>query len=270
MPGLESDPAQPDTEIFTRTLEIGKSSHDLTMKIADNAVAASVVGNPMAKVVMDPAKTTLRIPASITPTAIKVLISGGAQEKLKSFAATSSPPVALRPLTRGGPGVWPEGLKTHVAPPKADGPFEIDVLTHPASNPWNSRMRLSGFDFFAGGRRAAVCDWDGDVWSVEGLDDPSKTLSWRRIASGLFQPLGLKIVDGQIYIGCRDQIVILRDCNGDGETDYYRVLQRRPSGHRAFPRIRDGPPNRRARGTSTTPRQPATARQRLCRSTERS
>ena len=43
----------------------------------------------------------------------------------------------------------------------------------------------------------------------------------RRIASGLFQPLGVKIVAGQIYVGCRDQIVCLRDLNGDGETDFY-------------------------------------------------
>ena len=37
----------------------------------------------------------------------------------------------------------------------------------------------------------------------------------------LFQPLGVKIVDGEIYVTCRDQIVILRDLNGDGETDFY-------------------------------------------------
>ena len=29
------------------------------------------------------------------------------------------------------------------------------------------------------------------------------------------------MVDGQIYVTCRDQIVILRDSNGDGETDFY-------------------------------------------------
>jgi hypothetical protein len=46
-------------------------------------------------------------------------------------------------------------------------------------------------------------------------------MTWRRIASGLFQPLGLKVVDGQIYVGCRDAIVRLHDCNGDGEIDYY-------------------------------------------------
>ncbi|MEX2560051.1 MAG: heme-binding protein, partial [Pirellulales bacterium] len=45
--------------------------------------------------------------------------------------------------------------------------------------------------------------------------------TWQRIASGLFQPLGLKIVGGLVHVTCRDQIVILRDLNGDGETDFY-------------------------------------------------
>ncbi len=56
---------------------------------------------------------------------------------------------------------------------------------------------------------------------MHGIDNPQNKLRWQRIASGLFQPLGLKIVDGQIYVCCRDQIVRLHDLNGDGETDFY-------------------------------------------------
>src|SRR5207248_10768459 len=47
------------------------------------------------------------------------------------------------------------------------------------------------------------------------------SLTWQRIASGLFQPLGLKIVNGKIHVTCRDQLVILHDFNGDEETDFY-------------------------------------------------
>ena len=32
---------------------------------------------------------------------------------------------------------------------------------------------------------------------------------------------GLKIVKGRILVTCRDQIVLLNDLNGDGETDFY-------------------------------------------------
>ena len=43
----------------------------------------------------------------------------------------------------------------------------------------------------------------------------------RRIASGGFENLGLKIVDGLIYTVGRDEITRYHDLNGDGETDYY-------------------------------------------------
>jgi hypothetical protein len=85
-------------------------------------------------------------------------------------------------------------------------------------------MRFTGFDFFPGGKSLAACTWDGDVWLVRGVDDLGGELTWRRVASGLFQPLGVRVVDGQIHVGCRDQIVILRDTNGDGETDFYECF----------------------------------------------
>ena len=97
----------------------------------------------------------------------------------------------------------------------------MDVLTLPDSNPWLCQVRPSSFDFLPDGKSAAVCTWDGDVWIVGGLDRPAQGLTWRRIAAGLFQPLGLKVIDGQVYLGCRDQVVRLRDLNGDGEADFY-------------------------------------------------
>ena len=67
-----------------------------------------------------------------------------------------------------------------------------------------------------------ICSWDGDVWTGDGASRrPSGTLTWRRIASGLFQPLGIKVVDGVIHVGCRDRIVTLVDIDGDGMTDRY-------------------------------------------------
>ena len=140
-------------------------------------------------------------------------------------------PLDLATKIQGGPTRWPEVLKTKAKLQETEGPFAVDVLDYPADNPWFCRMRLTGFDFFDGGAAAAVADWDGNVWLVEGLNLPESasspagsttTLTWKRIASGLFQPLGVKIVDGQIFVCCRDQICILHDLNGDGETDWYQ------------------------------------------------
>ena len=137
----------------------------------------------------------------------------------------------LAPLTHGGPARWPQKLETQVVLGANNGPFAADVLTAPESNPWLAQTRFTGLDFFPDGR-IAVCSWDGDVWLVEVSPaiSPAKdaaaaqTLRWQRIASGLFQPLGLKVVDGKIHVTCRDQLVVLHDLNGDGETDFYECL----------------------------------------------
>lgn len=142
----------------------------------------------------------------------------------------TQPPLDLAALTKGGPRRWPDELQTDLVIGPDDGPFAADSLSLPVNNPWFAQFRPTGFDFFADGDRLAACTWDGDVWLVSGLLEKSsvgsdssiqpKRLKWRRIANGLFQPLGLKIVKETIYITCRDQLAILRDLNNDGETDF--------------------------------------------------
>ena len=104
-------------------------------------------------------------------------------------------------------------------------PFEIDRISWPDENPWNSWMRFGDFDFLDGGNSAAISTWNGDVWRVDGLDAGLKNLRWQRIASGLSQPLGLltRGESGQeeILVLGRDQITRLVDLDDDGETDHY-------------------------------------------------
>ena len=148
--------------------------------------------------------------------------------ELASEVELGEPGIDLTQFTKGSAARWPERVLTEARLGESDGPFAVDVLTRPASNPWLAQVRLTGFDFYPDGDRAAASAWDGDVWLVSGLSGlnerseavPPK-LTWQRIAAGLFQPLGVKIVDGQIFVTCRDQITILHDLNGDGETDFY-------------------------------------------------
>jgi glucose/arabinose dehydrogenase len=165
--------------------------------------------------------TVLNIPRSRSSRVVKVLMSSAEARDLEAYQAISPAATSPEPLTHGGPRRWPEVIKTQAVIGRDDAPFAADVLTVPDNNPWLCQMRLSGLDFLPDGHRAAVSTWDGDVWLVDGIDTPAQGLAWHRIASGLFQPLGLKVVDGQIYVGCRDQIVCLRDLNGDGETDFH-------------------------------------------------
>jgi mono/diheme cytochrome c family protein len=141
--------------------------------------------------------------------------------KFASLVRTTPPPEDLEAFTHGGPARWSQKLITHGSLGTNAGPYAIDRLTEPEHNPWHSWMRFGGIDFFPDGKRVAVCTWNGDVWIVSGVDGDLKELTWQRIATGLFQPLGLQIVDGEIYVLGRDQITRLHDLNGDGEVDFY-------------------------------------------------
>jgi hypothetical protein len=96
----------------------------------------------------------------------------------------------------------------------------VDTLTVPYDNPWKGLMFLAGIDFTTDGA-AYVCTIHGDVWRVTGIDDKLRELRWKRFATGLFQPLGLKVREGQVFVLGRDQITRLHDLNGDGEADFY-------------------------------------------------
>jgi putative heme-binding domain-containing protein len=209
--------------VVTRTLNVGKSPRDLLLRVAPAATAVALVGNGAALQEQDN-YMVVTVPASATPLDLKVFLSDGEGVALDAFARSSPPPASLVPFTKGGPPRWPEVIKTEAIVGSDAQAFAVDVLTHPVNNPWNCQMRLTGLGFHADGHSASVCTWDGDVWLVEGIDTPSKGLTWRRIASGLFQPLGLKIVAGKVHVCCRDQIVVLHDLNGDGETDFYECF----------------------------------------------
>jgi mono/diheme cytochrome c family protein len=133
-------------------------------------------------------------------------------------------PVDSSNLRSGGPSLFPEiiSVRGRLAEPKNG--YAADELLLPKDNPWRSNIRFGAFDFFADGKRVACSTWNGDVWIAEGIDGDLSEIKWRRFASGLFQTLGLKIVDDTIYTHGRDQITRLHDLNGDGEADFYECF----------------------------------------------
>lgn len=98
--------------------------------------------------------------------------------------------------------------------------FDIEEVELPMQNRWKRNVRLSAFAFFKNGD-AAVATFDGDVWIVSGLSDDLQKVGWRRFASGLHEPIGLEVVDDQIYVFSRNGIVRLHDKNQNGEADFY-------------------------------------------------
>ena len=173
----------------------------------------------------------LRIPAGEKP--IQFAIALTSHENANTNAAiltqassviSDSAKLNLATLTRGGPALYPETLhsKIETMPQTESTAFAVDYLNHPEENPWSCRMRLTGIDFLDE-RTAFVCAWDGSIWKLTGFAD-GESLQWRRIANGLFQPLGIRIVDGKLFITCRDQLAVLEDLNNDGNIDFYRAF----------------------------------------------
>ena len=239
MPAFEK---RGDIGVFTRTFEIDKIDPDWSLVVADGIGEPLVAGSVLSVIEGDKCTAiALRggVRTQLSAAKGKLLVKfleqkektgpfelsiwSGAPADLKKFADSAkgkSELPNLATLTKGGPARWKETISTHGIPGTNDGAYAADLITEPVPNPWNTRTFFGGFDFFRDGR-AAICTFHGDVWIVSGIEGNLQNLKWKRFASGLFQPLGLKIVDEKIYVTGRDQITRLNDLNKDGEADFY-------------------------------------------------
>lgn len=128
------------------------------------------------------------------------------------------PLATLNYLTSGGPRRW---LDLETGGELGDGgAYVLDTVELPEDNPWNAWVRTSALAFFDDGR-AAVTTYGGDVWIVSGLDADLDQVTWSRFAAGLFEPMGVEVVNGKIIVTCRDRLTRLHDINEDGEADFY-------------------------------------------------
>lgn len=215
--------------------QFGQTGGGLTGSVKDsyawledgtNIIAAAAIGAPEGATwqVTETGRVHLKIPAG-DGGKIQVLLANIAPTDISKFAAQakSAATVDLEPLTKGGPTRWNEPVITKGEIGTEPGAYQLDILTVPYDNPWKSYMRMTGMDFFKDGR-IAVANIDGDVWIVSGIDAKLEALNWKRYATGMFQALGLKIVDDVVYVLGRDQITRLHDLNKDGEADFYECF----------------------------------------------
>ena len=205
--------------VFTRTLNISPSSGSLKMRVAPVGTSVALIGEGAVLKEQDGFIVMEALPSQ--PLQIKLLLGKPGIQDLEQYAKTSYLPESLIAYTKGGPARYPQKLSTMVTKGEQEGSFQVDILNPPYDSPWKNQLRLSGIDFLKDSNKGVVCSTDGDVWLIEGFTSDSGTLSWQRIASGLFQPLGIKVINEEIFITCRDQIVKLHDLNGDKETDFY-------------------------------------------------
>jgi len=174
--------------------------------------------------VIEPAEERTEIAVALAPASRTGELPDGSGSILEQMdVAGLRDPLPWDRWLDGGAALFPDTIKTAVqVEEKANGPLAVDTIQLPESNPWLALVRPTGIDFFTDGS-LAVSTWDGDLWRVT-LSNESSTATWRRIASGLFQPLGIRILEDRIYVLCRDQLVRLEDRNGDGAIDHYATV----------------------------------------------
>ncbi|MBM3876682.1 MAG: hypothetical protein FJ386_08200 [Verrucomicrobia bacterium] len=216
---------------FTRTFHIENSDRPMTMLLFDvsatpgaKAVAAAITPGMDSALDAANGRSVLKLPPLGRSATFRVAVSIGDDPNhanARAAAGVAKDLPDLKALTRGGPARWNPILETKGETGSGGAAYVVDTLTLPEDNPWQSWLRTSGFDFFKDATRAAICTVNGEVWLVSGIDEKLERLRWKRFATGLFQPLGLKIVDEKIYVLGRDQLTRLHDLNNDGEADFY-------------------------------------------------
>lgn len=86
--------------------------------------------------------------------------------------------------------------------------------------------RVGGMDFMSDGRMV-VSTWDaaGSVYMLDNLKaENHNDINVTKIAEGLAEPLGLKIVDDEIYVMQKQELTKLVDNNKDGLIDEYQTI----------------------------------------------
>ena len=82
-------------------------------------------------------------------------------------------------------------------------------------------LEISGMAFLDDSR-LAVAIRKGEVWILDGVyDDPPDKVRYERYATGLHEPLGLLLHNGDLYTAQRSEVTRLRDTDGDGVADQY-------------------------------------------------
>ncbi|MGC4017205.1 MAG: hypothetical protein QM755_22235 [Luteolibacter sp.] len=219
----------------TRSFALEARQNDLTTLVADEAKPFTVAADG-ASAKSEDGLTVLAKGGKLAadpknPGRLLLTFAKGAKTTAQlAYARGAEPKPAALPdfatLIKGGAPLWKDKITTEgkVATDSKE-PYATDVATLPTDNPWKANLRFGGFDFIDDDS-AALSAWNGDVWVVKGLKGDWKKLTWQRIASGLFEPLGVKVVNGIIHVNGRDQITQLIDLNGDGEIDQFKTFNR--------------------------------------------
>ena len=100
----------------------------------------------------------------------------------------------------------------------------IDVTDISIKTPDGDQLKINGIDFLSDGTMV-VGAWEptGSVYFITNYQDKTK-MSIKKFATGIQEPLGLKVVDDKIYILQKQEFTQLIDEDNDGVCDYYKCI----------------------------------------------
>jgi cytochrome c len=132
----------------------------------------------------------------------------------KSQFKRSVPYVPISKLVRGVPGDQRDEAGVHPS-------FRLEQ-----ARPSSFEPKVGGMDFLSDSS-LIICTWDstGPVYRLEGVTghDPEK-IKVTRIASGLAEPLGVKVVNDTVYVLQKQELTRLIDTDRDGLIDEYQTV----------------------------------------------
>ena len=180
---------------------------------------------------MDPKETEIALKAGHHAVRIEYFQGGGGKGITLKWASADNPEMRIIPMTNwshkanGDENLAQIGGGSSSSIPGDGAPLQE---IHPSYQLSQARPewflpKVAGMDFLPDGR-LVVSTWDamGGVYILENVEsgDPKK-ITVKQIAKGLAEPLGLKIVEGEIYVLQKQELTKLVDLNGDDIIDEY-------------------------------------------------
>ncbi|MDB6027566.1 MAG: Glucose/sorbosone dehydrogenase-like protein [Verrucomicrobiales bacterium] len=105
--------------------------------------------------------------------------------------------------------------------PRVDGDKFYKIEHFPL--PKEIDLKPTGMDFLPNGD-LAVCTWAGDIYIVKNAQGEVRGATYHRFARGLMEPMGLKIINGQMYVTQKSELTRVTDTDGDGEADLFETI----------------------------------------------
>ncbi len=119
---------------------------------------------------------------------------------------------------------WKDSVTTSAKAGDSESAFATDVIPLPFTNPWKRNVRLADIAFLNDKGDAVAVGFDGDVWSVSGLTGGLQAVTWRRLTSGLHEPMSIECRGGELFVFDRNGIWKLVDADGDGSAETHELF----------------------------------------------